>query len=121
MKTDHKGYHMVSSTLSDLYLLVPSVYLTNSLSEYPSAVHPSILPSIRLKPHSSCKESILGLPGLSLGLALASNDLAWASLGLDQAFLGLAWATQSLNWASKRQAEASQGFAEASQGLAWDS
>ena len=92
---------MVSGTLSDLYLLVPSVYLTNSLSEYPSAVHPSILPSIRLKPHSSCKESILGLPGLSLGLALASNDLAWVSLGLDQAFLGLAWATQSLIWVFK--------------------
>ena len=110
MKTNHKGYHMVSGTLSDLYLLVPFVYLTNSQSEYPSAVHPSIFPSIRLKPHSSCKESILGLPGLSLGLSRPG-----------QAFLGLAWATQSMDWASKRQAEASQGLAEAFQGLAWDS
>ena len=101
---------MVSGTLSDLYLLVPSVYLTNSLSEYPSAVHPSILPSIRLKPHSSCKESILGLPGLSLGLSRPGSGFPGPGLGHPEPGLG-----------SKRQAEASQGLAETFQGLAWDS
>ena len=81
-----------------LCFLVQSVHPPNSLSEHPSTIHPTILPSIRLNHHSSLQESILGLPGFSLGLAWATNDLAWLSLGLDQAFLGLAWATQCLTW-----------------------
>ena len=101
MKTDHKGYHMVSGTLALLMFLVQSVHPPNSLSEHPSTIHPTILPSIRLNHHSSLQESILGLPGFSLGVAWATNDLAWLSLGLDQAFLGLAWATQCLTWATQ--------------------